>query len=118
MDYRSRMNETLGCRFLAPPKRGRALTTTSPAAPAAFALIYLRVLWRKRMPIAASIWDGERTGLDWLVDATRVEANHFGFGCFKARPRYHSTKSLRVTRLKQWPISDRKAARAASIFAA
>ena len=88
LDYAIAMNETLGCRFLPPPKCGRALTTTPAAAPAAVALICMQVLWRQRMAIAASIWYGERTGFDRLVDATRGEADHFGFGCFKARPRY------------------------------
>ena len=86
MDYRSRMNETLGCRFLPPPKRGRALTATSPAAPAAFALIYLHVLWRKGMAIAAGGWRHAR--VERSVCAHAGEADHFGFGCFKARPRY------------------------------
>jgi hypothetical protein len=42
-----------------------ALATTLPAAPAAFALIYLHVLWRKRMAIAASTW--YRTGKGGLA---------------------------------------------------
>ena len=88
-DYPIAMNETLGCFFLPSSKRRRALATTLPAPPAAFTLICTQVLWCQRMAIAASIWCGERTGLDRRVDATCGEADHFGFGCFKARPRYH-----------------------------
>jgi hypothetical protein len=56
LDYPSSMDENLACRFLRPPKRNCALATAVPAAPAAFALIYLHVLGRKRVAIAASTW--------------------------------------------------------------
>jgi hypothetical protein len=80
--------QTLGCRFLPSPKRDRALPTALPAAPAAFALIYLHVFCRKRMAIAASTWCRAGAGCDRLTGVVGGEANHFGFGGSKARPRY------------------------------
>jgi hypothetical protein len=82
------MDENLGCRFLPSPKRGCALPSALPAAPAAFALIYLHVFWRKRMAIAASTWYRAGAGCDRLAGVVGGEANHFGFGGSKARPRY------------------------------
>jgi hypothetical protein len=95
LDYPSRMDKTLGYRFLPSPKRDRALPTALPAAPAAFALIYLHVFWRKRMAIAASTWYRAGAGCDRLTGVVGGEANHFGFGGSKARPRYQSTKCVR-----------------------
>jgi hypothetical protein len=98
------MDKTLGCRFLPSPKRDRALPTALPAAPAAFALIYLHVFWRKRMAIAASTWYRAGAGCDRLAGVVGGEANHFGFGGSKARPRYQLDTYFRYrSRLRLLP---------------
>jgi hypothetical protein len=49
------MDEHLSRRFLPPPKRGGALATTLPASPAAFPVVHLQVLRRKRMSLATYV---------------------------------------------------------------
>src|SRR5258708_17602751 len=84
------MDRTL-CRPLLPrSKCGRPLPATLPTAPTALVLVYVQVVWRKRMTIGASTW--YRAGV-WgrvLAQSAGGEANDFGFGGSKARPRYRS----------------------------
>jgi len=73
------------CRRLVPrPKFGRSRPTAAPAAPATFGLVYLQVVGRERMAIAADVRYRHR-----LEDSFQRKAHHISFGCFKARPRYH-----------------------------
>jgi hypothetical protein len=70
------------------PKRGCTLTTTLPAAPSVLSLIYPHVLWGKQMAIAAGPWYCAGVGCNPPASGAVGETDHFGFGCFKARPRY------------------------------
>jgi len=65
-------------------KFGRSRPTTAAAAPATGRLVHLQIVEREQMAVAAEIWYGHG-----LEDAFRGKAHHIGFGCFKARPRYH-----------------------------
>jgi hypothetical protein len=49
------MDNCLRRRFLPCPKRGGALATTLPAAPAALPIVHLQVLQRERMPLTARV---------------------------------------------------------------
>jgi hypothetical protein len=50
----ARMDENLGHRFLASPKRGGAVATALTAAPPALSVVHLQILRREWMPLAAS----------------------------------------------------------------
>ena len=93
------MDENLGRHFLPFPKRGGALATTLPTPPAAVARIYLHVVRRKRMAIAASTWYRAGVELSRSSRAAGREGDHFGFGCSKARPRYHCYLIFRYLRV-------------------
>ena len=93
-DYPIAINETLRYRILPSPKRSCTLTTTLPAAPPVLLLIYPHVLWGKKMTIAAHPWYRAGVGCNPPAGAAVGAADHFSFGCFKARPRYHSDFSL------------------------
>jgi hypothetical protein len=77
------MDQNLG-RYLVPPtKFGRALPATAATAPAALSLVYLQVVGREQMAIAAKVGNGHG-----LADTSHGKAHHMSFGCLKARPRY------------------------------
>src|SRR5581483_12089675 len=77
------MDEILCRPLVSCPKFDCSLPTTAAAAPTAFDLVYLQVVWGEQMAIAANA--GYRHG---LADAFHGKAHHLSFGCFKARPRY------------------------------
>ena len=77
------MDQNLCRRLMQRPKFGRSLPATAAATPAALPLVYLQVVGREQMAIAANIGSGHR-----LADAIHGKAHHMTFGYFKARPRY------------------------------
>jgi hypothetical protein len=84
------MNETLRSDLLPRPKCGRPLSAAPPAPPAALGSVYPNVLRRERMAVSARRWHLTAPGSSAGTRAVGGDADRFGFGCFKARPRYHS----------------------------
>jgi hypothetical protein len=83
-------------RLMPRPKVGRSRPTTAAAAPTALRLVHLQVVGREQMAIAADT--GYAHGLE---NTFRRKAQDMSFGCSKARPRYHVTKSRRVTAVER-----------------
>jgi hypothetical protein len=71
-------------RPLPSPKCGCSLAATLPASPATLPVVGVQVLRRKRMAFGAGVWHR----VDVMPQGVAREADHLGFGCFKARPRY------------------------------
>jgi len=78
------MDQNLCRRPMPRPKCGRSRPTTAATAPAPVRLVHLQVVGREQMAIAADIGYGH--GLEQTLLG---KAHRFGFGCSKARPRYH-----------------------------
>jgi hypothetical protein len=68
------------------PEMRCALAAAQQTAPAAFAPIYLHVVWREQMAIAADPWYRAGIRCNPSAGATFGEAAHFGFGASKHAP--------------------------------
>ena len=77
-------DQNLRRRLMPRPKFGRSRPPTAATPPATVRLVYLQIVGREQMTIAAGIGYGH--GRD---DTFQGKAHHISFGCFKARPRYH-----------------------------
>jgi hypothetical protein len=80
------MHRSLSRPLSPSPKRDCSLATTPPAAPSVLSLIYPHVLWGKQLAVAAGPWYRAGVGCNPPAGAALGEADHLGFGCFKARP--------------------------------
>ena len=78
------MDQNLCRRLMPGPKLGRSRPTTAAAAPATFLMVYVQIVGREQMAIAADVGYGHALG-----DPFKGKTHHISFGCFKARPRYH-----------------------------
>jgi hypothetical protein len=99
------MNETLGRPLSPRPKCSRSLSAALPTAPPTLALACLHVVRRKWMTFAARAWRHRRVERSVWAHAVGGEADHFGFGCFKAGPRYQ----LRLFEIKHLARTARRA---------
>ena len=83
------MHRRLSRPLLPSPKCGCSLAATLPASPATLPIVRVHVLRRKRMAFGAGVWHRVDVKRIPLAQGAAGEADHLGFGCFKARPRYH-----------------------------
>lgn len=83
LDYSHVHGSDLSRRLMPGSNLGRSHPATAAASPATFRLVYLQVVRREQMAIAADAGYGH--GLEHTF---RREGHDMSFGCSKARPRY------------------------------